>query len=331
MKTSVIIPSHNEGTKINDTIESLLIHNKYIHEIIIVDDCSSTPVEDDIAYKAELIKVLRLDKNRGVGYAFDRGVDIATGDIIFLMGADIRFNHDAVRDLSEIAQENPKSLIGCECIGVKDSIEFIKATQHTTNFKSDVIGRKKRLGADLKWKVTNRDMSASNPLRIDESYHDILQAKWRKFENAPKELQQIACILGATYAVNRDWYTHLKGFEGHRIWGGLEPMISIKSHLAGGDCKVASNVYTGHIFGRSPNRKSDLWNMYWNKVYMAQMFFTGDIKKELMDHVRVWRPSFAAEKEILDGWNTTFKDIREYYRTILKVDVRDTILWETWE
>lgn len=318
MKISVIIPSHNDNYTINTTVQSLLNHNKNIHEVLIIDDFSDTPVQDIIQDFDRRIRVLRTERNGGVGQAFDLGASSADGDVLYLMGSDIRFDgNDAIEEMCRYADQERNQLVSCGCVGVTDNVEFERS----------IANSGVRMGASIKWKIFNTDLSAKHILRKDHSYRDILQAKWLREKQS--DIADIPCILGATYAVNRGWYLHLKGFQEHRTWGGLEPMISIKSHLAGGGCKIMPDIYTGHMFGRSVSQRST-WDMYFNKVYMAYMFFDEDVRDSLLDHVKVWKNPMVAEKEILLRWGDHFSKQKKYYNGIFKRDVRDTILWETW-
>lgn len=319
MKVSVIIPSYNDNYTINTTVQSLLNHNHNIHEIIIVDDFSDTPVQDIIQDFDRRIRVFRTEQNGGVGKSFDFGVSCADGDVLYLMGADIRFDsNDAVDEMCRYAYQEKDQLVSCGCIGVTDNINFERSTNVSDNG---------RMGASIKWKITNDDLSGNNPLSKDYSYRDIIQAKWLR--EKPNQITTIPCILGATYAVSKEWYLYLKGFQEHRTWGGLEPMISIKSHLSGGGCKIMPDVYTGHMFGRGVSKRNT-WDMYFNKVYMAYMFFDEEVRDELLDHVKVWKNPMVAEKEILERWGNYFSKQKKYYNSIFKKDVRDTILWDTW-
>ena len=333
MKVSVIIPSFNDGNIINNTLESLLTNNTDIHEIIIVDDCSIRDINEHIKVKDKRIKTIRNSKNRGVGFSFDVGADASTGDVLYLMGSDIRFdNNNAISLMSKCAVDNPKSLVGCECVGVSNELEFksINASKYAT-MQDDMLGKRHRLlGSTLLWKMSYKDLSDLNPHRIDYTYRDILQAKWQRHEGDVESLAQTPCLHGATYAVKKDWYTHIMGFESHRIWGGLEPMISIKSYLAGGDCLVMGDVYTGHIFGRGVSRPSNMDAKYFNKVYMAYLYFDKELTDDLLEHVLVWKPPFRAKKEILENWRSIYLPQREYYDSIFIKDVRDTLLWDTW-
>ena len=98
---SIIIPAYNEGDKINDTINSIK-DIKEIDEILVIDDGSS----DDTFVKAKAledtkIKVYKLDKNSGKGFALNYGLKKAmdTANIIGFLDGDLGTSASEVEKL----------------------------------------------------------------------------------------------------------------------------------------------------------------------------------------------------------------------------------------
>lgn len=88
---SMIIPAYNEEVKIKDTLESIK-GIKEINEIIVVDDGSSDNTEKMAkSVNNDKVKVFKLDKNRGKGYALNYGLDIAmkNANIIGFLDGDL--------------------------------------------------------------------------------------------------------------------------------------------------------------------------------------------------------------------------------------------------
>jgi len=94
MKVSVIIPVHNDFDYLDNTINSILWDSPSEEdgvdlEIVIINDGSirqdGSPLEmKDWWGYPEIIKVVNGDKCYGIGYSFDRGVELAQGEIIVL-------------------------------------------------------------------------------------------------------------------------------------------------------------------------------------------------------------------------------------------------------
>lgn len=98
---SIIIPAYNEANKIKDTLENI-IDIKEINEIVVVDDGSSdNTVEIASNVKNDKIKIFKLDKNRGKGYALNYGLKSAmkNADIIGFLDGDLGSSSSEVQKL----------------------------------------------------------------------------------------------------------------------------------------------------------------------------------------------------------------------------------------
>lgn len=110
---SIIIPAYNEAGKIKDTLENV-IGIKEINEVVVVDDGSS----DDTAkiassVKSDKIKVFKLEKNRGKGYALNYGLKIAmkNADIIGFLDGDLGSSSNEVKKLIKPILNNEADVI----------------------------------------------------------------------------------------------------------------------------------------------------------------------------------------------------------------------------
>jgi len=91
MKLSVIVPTHNRAEILITCIEKLIAQKKVKFEVIIVDDGSTdnteSVVRDIIRQNDNLAYIKQSASHQGV--ARNRGVELATGDIIIFIGDDI--------------------------------------------------------------------------------------------------------------------------------------------------------------------------------------------------------------------------------------------------
>lgn len=98
---SIIIPAYNEENKIKDTLESIK-NIETINEVIVVDDGSSDKTTEKASeVKSDKIKVFKLDKNRGKGYALNYGLQVAMekADIIGFLDGDLGSSSNEVEKL----------------------------------------------------------------------------------------------------------------------------------------------------------------------------------------------------------------------------------------
>ena len=90
MKLSVIIPLYNQQELVKIGLDSIPARDDI--EIIVIDDCSTddslnTVREYQMTSKKNIV-VLHNDENKGVAYTVNRGLDVATGEYIVLLGSD---------------------------------------------------------------------------------------------------------------------------------------------------------------------------------------------------------------------------------------------------
>jgi glycosyltransferase involved in cell wall biosynthesis len=247
---SIIVSYHNEPVSFLMTCLNQIRGTSVDAEIIVVDDCSKYPLEP-----IEGIRIIRHAENRGVGACFDTGVSEAAHDNIVLTACDMRFaDNNWLGSLVSDIEANPKSLIctACAVLGEKD--------------QSMTIERKKSYGATILFYHDHK----TNPKK-HKGFRSIIEAKW--YEKQSDEIYEIPCILGACYGVKKSWYQYIDGFWGHSRWGTLEPYISLKSWLFGGNCLIDPKIVTGHIFKRTGTHNVLFDTLVYNKILIATLLF----------------------------------------------------------
>lgn len=275
---SIIIPYHNEGVGfIGETIRQIRDTIDVPFEIIVVDDGSERHLS------LADVKVLRHPSNKGVGAAFDTGVRNARFKNIILMGSDIRFanNQWGSKMLAEI-EAHPKAFIASTCIGLNRysrccseeisegvCLKCRKPTQDNMDFEY----RRERSRLNGATILMFHDKK-SNPKKTD-TFRGILEAQWLP-SKASQEGYEIPCLLGAFYGVKKSWFEYCDGWAGHRKWGTLEPMISLKSWMFGGSCRMAPGVETGHIFKKQGTHGTPQDVLIYNKMLVATMLIEDD-------------------------------------------------------
>jgi len=88
---SVVVPNYNHAKYLPTCLESILKQSVPPQEIIVIDDGStdnSLEIFEGFARKHSQIKIHRNEVNRGALYTINRGVDLATGELICMWGAD---------------------------------------------------------------------------------------------------------------------------------------------------------------------------------------------------------------------------------------------------
>ena len=86
---SVIMCVYNTDQRfLIDAVKSILAQTHSFLELIIVDDCSSLNLYDNIIFENNKIKILRNDKNYGPSFSRNRAIDVCKGEYIAIMDSD---------------------------------------------------------------------------------------------------------------------------------------------------------------------------------------------------------------------------------------------------
>ena len=119
MMFSVIVPAYNEGETINKSLLAIrstleVIEDEF--EILAVDDGSSDNTKEEILRTATEYPEIRYagyEVNRGKGGAVKHGVDLASGDVIGFIDADLDISPDhLVRYLDHMKKSGCDVVIG---------------------------------------------------------------------------------------------------------------------------------------------------------------------------------------------------------------------------
>lgn len=85
---SIVVPCHNYARFLSTTIDSVLAQGRDDLEIVVVDDASTDDSADVAEAYGEPVRVIRLERNRGPGGAWDVGLQAATGEFLCKLDAD---------------------------------------------------------------------------------------------------------------------------------------------------------------------------------------------------------------------------------------------------
>ncbi len=92
MKVSIITPTYNSSATIGDTVRSILAQSHPFIEHIIVDGSSSDDtllVAKQSGHKGPVLS----EKDKGIYDAMNKGIEMATGDVIGILNSDDFYSH----------------------------------------------------------------------------------------------------------------------------------------------------------------------------------------------------------------------------------------------
>ncbi len=107
MKISIITPTYNQASFIERTILSVLNQNYPDLEYIIMDG-GSTDGTIKILKKYSDKLIWRSEKDRGQSDAINKGLQIATGEIVAYLNSDDTYQSEALKKVADFFQNNPQ-------------------------------------------------------------------------------------------------------------------------------------------------------------------------------------------------------------------------------
>jgi glycosyltransferase involved in cell wall biosynthesis len=117
MDISVVIPLFNEEESLPELaawIDKVMLENNFSYEIIMIDDGSkdnSWHVVEELQSKNPLIKGIKFRRNYGKSAALFCGFDVAQGDVVITMDADLQDSPDEIPGLYKMITEEGFDLV----------------------------------------------------------------------------------------------------------------------------------------------------------------------------------------------------------------------------
>ena len=117
MNISVVIPLLNEDEslkELHDWIAKVMQSNRFLYEIIFIDDGStdnSWQVIEELAKENSSVKGIKFQKNYGKSQALNAGFHEAKGDVVITMDADLQDSPDEIPELHDLIVKDNFDLI----------------------------------------------------------------------------------------------------------------------------------------------------------------------------------------------------------------------------
>jgi glycosyltransferase involved in cell wall biosynthesis len=111
MDISIVVPIFNEYESIPELIDWIerVLSSKFSFEVILIDDGSTDgtwQVIENIGAKKSFVRAIKLRRNYGKSAALQCGFQIANGDVVVTMDADLQDSPDEVPELYKMVKEN---------------------------------------------------------------------------------------------------------------------------------------------------------------------------------------------------------------------------------
>jgi len=146
-KVSVIIPVYKVEQYLEECLKSVINQTFTDIEIICVNDCSPDncgEILKEYSEKDKRIKVINNEKNSGLSYSRNRGIDISSGQYICFLDSDDTIEYNIINKLYCIAENNNLDLL---------KYNYITKTENNRKYfkypDTNIVERGMRLFCDL--------------------------------------------------------------------------------------------------------------------------------------------------------------------------------------
>lgn len=139
MKVSIITACYNSVATIEDTLKSVVNQTYTDIEYIIVDGESTDGTIDIVNKYKEKISKISVGKDNGIYFALNKGISLATGDIIaFLHADDFYYSNRVIENVVAcIKKNNVQSVYGdlyyVDSVYTKKNIRYWKSDEYKPN------------------------------------------------------------------------------------------------------------------------------------------------------------------------------------------------------
>lgn len=262
MRASLIVASHNEGTTLGNTIESCIAScDDLDYEIVLVDDASTDGSAEDIEQRFPQVRLFRQPQRQGASPAKALGARHARGEVlVFLDGHCFPEGNALVRLI--------------------DDVEHVKGDAVTPQIPA----------LDVKtWR--NDHERVGNGYTLDLL---TLQCEWQSLDQmrpvreAGLQFFESAALIGCVFAVGRQVYEYLWGFDPQmRYWGVEDIDFGLKCWLMGRRVLHDPKAVVGHKFQSRFERYSvPVEHVIVNELRTGRKHLTHTVWEEWVQHRR---------------------------------------------
>lgn len=281
---TVIMAHLNEGNEPLETVRSILATAPPgFVEIVAVDDCSDPGLSVDLA-GMDGVRAFRNSERRGLFATKDFAVAQARTDNLMVIDAHMRFKPDGwAEKMVDSLSSEPETAFCTTCLGL------------------GWRGGKDKGGARQPPDINRPNgryhggtMIIRGPRKNRQGITRVhwLEPKWQG--RRQEGTYELPSLLGANYGITKSWWDRIGGLRGLKSWGGQEACLSLKTWLAGGKCKIMTDIEIGHIFRSSAPYNPSHVAIWHNKMRMALTILPDPHGRRIHDEIAAKQPAALA-------------------------------------
>src|SRR5438874_3246997 len=263
MEISIVIASHNEGPSLGRTIESCVESSGGAdYEIVVADDASTDGSVDEAERRFPMARIVRHDRRRGASPTKALGARHARGNALVFLDAHTRPEPGAIPRLARAAVDLDERAIITPAI----------TTLHAGRWDTDLYQVGHGYGMDLRSFDT----------------HWVPLEDMRLADTRLGRLYESPALIGCAFAIGRDLYHKLWGFDPYmRSWGIEDLDLGLKCWQLGHRILHDPSVLIGHRFQDSfTSYHVPPEHVLLNKLRMARKNFTQGVWAQWTDATR---------------------------------------------
>ena len=276
-RLTVIIPVLNDGQALYDTVKNLRETSEIDFDVMIINDGSTDGFDYKRVAREFRAQYIEHEERKGPAISRDEGVELCSTEYFITIDSHMKvYQRDwASLILKELVNDR-RAIFSCATMGMDKNRELYPDTG--TGY-----------GAYL-------NLETDVPT-------DTFDIHWVNMNFQPDEtVVDAPCILGASYACNRNYWKQLRGLEGLVLYGYEEQLISPKAWMEGGRCRIIKNVTFAHYLNRrfQPYKTRHI-EMLYDKLYVAKLLF-----QDVLDFPILLE---AAKMELGETWSKTITNM----------------------
>lgn len=266
---SVVFATLNDQKEAVATIKSIRDTAGDKVQIVVVDDGSATPLAAMCSNEELRHAVVVTNAHRcGVGPSRTIGVQVANGDYILICDSHCRFMPGWYEVLME-AFKQPHGVLCGQCLAF-DSKHMPKdpVFECVTTYQGGTL-------------------NVCGPDKQNKAKTQVMEGVW--MPPPVEDKQELPCVMGACYAMSRGWFLQIDPLRNLRSWGVDEVMLSVKTWLAGGECRYLEGMKIGHKFLLKHERQPfnvPSGDTTWNKLFAIHTLCPTHLANRLSDELR---------------------------------------------
>ncbi|MBP9997255.1 MAG: glycosyltransferase [Lachnospiraceae bacterium] len=235
IKVSVITVCYNSENTIRRTIESVLKQTYSNIEYIIVDGASVDSTLDIVKeYEESFGGRLRFisEPDGGIYFAMNKGISMATGELIGMINSDDWYEPDAVKVMAEAYSEQlsvsggkPYQILYGKTRSVRDGEEVSISESDHTRLREEMISHPSSFVSAALY----RELGAYDTKFISAADYDFMLRMYAKDDVVFTRVDELIAnfTLGGMCASSKAYYDLLKVRKRHGIISGLEYLITV--------------------------------------------------------------------------------------------------------